>query len=145
MMKSCSGRPIWRELADHIKIGEEQLAKELMTISMREFLVLPSEEGHNHTYPHCYQPCATRELLVHLPSEERQPHLSTLLPAMRYCVTEGVRLYSQETWRVVTQTRGVQLVEQHIHKMRGFLHLPEPGSQPCSERGSLHLYCRAGH
>ena len=35
-------------------------------------------------------------------------------------MTEGVRLYSQETWRVVTQTRGVQLVEQHIHKMREF-------------------------
>ena len=31
-------------------------------------------------------------------------------------MAEGVRLYSQETWRVVTQTRRVQLVEQHIHK-----------------------------
>ncbi len=34
---------------------------------------------------------------------------------LRYYVAEGVRLYSQETWRVVTQTRRVQLVEQHIH------------------------------
>ena len=25
------------------------------------------------------------------------------------------------------------------------LHLPEPGGQSCSERGSLYLYCRAGH
>ncbi len=32
-------------------------------------------------------------------------------------MAEGVRLYSQETWRVVTQTRGVQLVEQHIDKV----------------------------
>ena len=39
---------------------------------------------------------------------------------LRYYVAEGVRLYSQETWRVVTQTRGVQLVEQHIHKMVSF-------------------------
>ncbi|XP_064405972.1 uncharacterized protein LOC135351009 [Halichondria panicea] len=66
---------------------------------------------------------ATREFLVHLPPEERQPHLPTLLPAMclnRYYVAEGVRIYSQETWRVVTQTRGVQLVEQHIDKVVDF-------------------------
>ncbi len=37
--------------------------------------------------------------------------------SIRYYVAEGVRLYSQETWRVVTQTRGVQLVEQHIDKV----------------------------
>ncbi len=39
MMESCSRRPAWRELADHnylSKIGEEQLAKELMTISVCE-------------------------------------------------------------------------------------------------------------
>ena len=30
--KSCSGRPAWRELTDHLsKIKEEQLAKELLT------------------------------------------------------------------------------------------------------------------
>ncbi|XP_064381824.1 uncharacterized protein LOC135330778 [Halichondria panicea] len=37
-----------------------------------------------------------------------------------YYVADGVRLYSQETWRVVTQTRGVQLVEQHIDKVVDF-------------------------
>ncbi len=42
-------------------------------------------------------------------------------------MAEGVRLYSQEMWRVVTQTRGVELVEQHIHKIMvsgwiGFVH-----------------------
>ncbi len=40
--------------------------------------------------------------------------ISLSLPPFRYYVAEGVRLYSQETWRVVTQTRGVQLVEQDI-------------------------------
>ena len=35
-------------------------------------------------------------------------------------MAEDVRLYSQQTWRVVTQTRGVQLVEQHIHKVVSF-------------------------
>ncbi len=48
--------------------------------------------------------------------------------SLRYYVAEGVRLYSQETWRVVTQTRGVELVEQHIHKIMvsrwiGFVHV----------------------
>ncbi|XP_064401506.1 uncharacterized protein LOC135347397 isoform X2 [Halichondria panicea] len=36
---------------------------------------------------------------------------------LRYYVAEDVRLYSQDTWRVVTQTRGVQLVKQYIHKV----------------------------
>ncbi len=50
--------------------------------------------------------------------------------SIRYYVAEGVRLYSQETWRVVTQTRGVQLVEQHIHKVVSgwieFVHVVRP-------------------
>ena len=33
---------------------------------------------------------------------------------LRYYVAEGVRIYSQETWRVVTENRGVQLVEEYI-------------------------------
>ena len=32
-------------------------------------------------------------------------------------MAEGVRLYSQETWRVVTENRGVQLVEKHIQNV----------------------------
>ncbi len=43
--------------------------------------------------------------------------ISLSLPLIWYYVAEGVRLYSQQTWRVVTQTRGMQLVEQHIKKM----------------------------
>ncbi len=43
--------------------------------------------------------------------------MSNLSLPLRYYVAEGVRLYSQETCRVVTQTMGVQLVEQHIHKV----------------------------
>ena len=37
----------------------------------------------------------------------------------RYYVAEGVRLYSQETWKQVTQLRGVQLVERYISEVRG--------------------------
>ena len=32
----------------------------------------------------------------------------------RYYTAEGVRIYSQETWNVVTGGKGKQLVEQHI-------------------------------
>ena len=32
-------------------------------------------------------------------------------------VAEGVRLYSQETWRVVTENRGVELVGQYISQV----------------------------
>ena len=34
-------------------------------------------------------------------------------------MAEGVRLYSQETWKQVTQLRGVQLVERYISEVRG--------------------------
>ena len=37
----------------------------------------------------------------------------------RYYVAEGVRLYSQETWRLVTEQRGVQLVEKYITEVSG--------------------------
>ena len=32
-------------------------------------------------------------------------------------MAEGVRLYSQETWRVVTENRGVELVGQYISQV----------------------------
>ncbi len=59
---------------------------------------------------HCYFSLRVLCLLFHCIS-------LSLPPPLRYYVAEGVRLYSQETWRVVTQTRGVQLVEQHIDKV----------------------------
>jgi len=36
------------------------------------------------------------------------------LVCRRYYVAEGVRIYSQETWRQITDNHGRQLVEQHI-------------------------------
>ena len=35
----------------------------------------------------------------------------------RYYVAEGVRLYSQETWRQITQGQGVKLVERYIENV----------------------------
>ena len=38
----------------------------------------------------------------------------------RYYVAEGVRLYSQESWRIVTDNRGVELVGQYIKNVVDF-------------------------
>ena len=38
----------------------------------------------------------------------------TVCDFCRYYTAEGVRIYSQETWNVVTGGKGKQLVEQHI-------------------------------
>ncbi len=61
---------------------------------------------------------AAREFLYTIePKEDRELYWPILLPAMclnRYYVAEGVRLYSQETWRNVTEGKGVSLVEKHI-------------------------------
>ena len=76
---------------------------------------------------------ATRQFLVHLESDRRAQFIPSLLPAMclnrwgtammlychgvsccRYYVAEGVKLYSQETWRLVTEGKGVRMVEENI-------------------------------
>ena len=38
----------------------------------------------------------------------------------RYYIAEGVKLYSQETWRRATAGRGVALVEKHLDKVVDF-------------------------
>lgn len=38
----------------------------------------------------------------------------------RYYIAEGVKLYSQDTWKRVTEGRGVTLVEQHLGKVVEF-------------------------
>ena len=38
----------------------------------------------------------------------------------RYYIAEGVKLYSQETWRRVTAGKGVALVEKHLDKVVDF-------------------------
>ena len=40
--------------------------------------------------------------------------------AYRYYVAEGVKIYSQETWRRVTGGRGVALVEENLEKVVEF-------------------------
>ncbi|XP_078593864.1 uncharacterized protein LOC144871827 [Branchiostoma floridae x Branchiostoma japonicum] len=64
---------------------------------------------------------ATRKFLLSMPSEEaRKKYYPLLLPRLclnRYYVAEGVRIYSQETWRQVTQTEGKALVEEHISQV----------------------------
>ncbi|XP_042227117.1 uncharacterized protein LOC121869653 [Homarus americanus] len=60
---------------------------------------------------------ATRKFLVSLPPAARERFFSVLLPRLclnRYYVAEGVRLYSQETWRQVAGSEGKALVEKYI-------------------------------
>ncbi|XP_033114382.1 uncharacterized protein LOC117114802 [Anneissia japonica] len=64
---------------------------------------------------------ATRKFLLNLPSEAaKEKFYPALLPRMclnRYYVAEGVRIYSQETWRQVTHSEGKQLVEKYIQEV----------------------------
>ena len=41
------------------------------------------------------------------------------LTVPRYYVAEGVRIYSQETWKQVTEEKGKQLVEAYIANVVG--------------------------
>ncbi|XP_078313834.1 uncharacterized protein LOC111130281 [Crassostrea virginica] len=61
---------------------------------------------------------ATRKFLQSLPTEEvKAKFYPILIPRMclnRYYVAEGVRIYSQDTWRMVTEGAGKHLVEKYI-------------------------------
>nr|CAD7395536.1 unnamed protein product [Timema poppensis] len=61
---------------------------------------------------------AARKFLMSLPDDKaREVFFPELLPQMclnRYYVAEGVRIYSQETWRQVTGTYGKDLVQKYI-------------------------------
>ncbi|KAL8583744.1 hypothetical protein ACOMHN_000365 [Nucella lapillus] len=61
---------------------------------------------------------ATRQFLMSLPTAEARanfyPVLISRMCLNRYYVAEGVRIYSQETWRLVTQGGGKDLVEKYI-------------------------------
>ena len=47
--------------------------------------------------------------------------LYVYLDSCRYYVAEGVRIYSQETWKQVTADKGKQLVETYIASVVGIL------------------------
>ncbi|XP_048580229.1 uncharacterized protein LOC116601563 isoform X2 [Nematostella vectensis] len=60
---------------------------------------------------------ATRHFLQTLPPIAREQFYPILLPAMclnRYYVAEGVRIYSQKSWKMVMGMEGKQLVEKYI-------------------------------
>ncbi|XP_046749618.1 uncharacterized protein LOC124413223 isoform X2 [Diprion similis] len=63
---------------------------------------------------------ATRKFLVALPmAKSREAYYPELLPKIclnRYYVAEGVRNYSQETWRQVTGPDGKALVERFVNE-----------------------------
>lgn len=60
---------------------------------------------------------ATRKFLLSFTERERELFFPDLLPQMclnRYYAADGVRIYSQETWRRVAKTEGRELVQRHI-------------------------------
>ena len=60
-------------------------------------------------FPHCCRQCVSTggaHLVVLLWCHGVLPY--------RYYVAEGVKLYSQETWRLVTEGKGVRMVEENI-------------------------------
>ncbi|CAH3155687.1 unnamed protein product [Porites evermanni] len=67
---------------------------------------------------------ATRQFLQTLPnSESRERFYPKILPAMclnRYYVAEGVRIYCQQSWKMVVGTEGKQLVEKYITEIVEF-------------------------
>ncbi|BFZ12449.1 hypothetical protein BsWGS_15488 [Bradybaena similaris] len=64
---------------------------------------------------------ATRQFLVSLPTEKaREKFYPILIPRMclnRYYMAEGVRIYSQVTWQLITQGEGKTLVERYIQQV----------------------------
>lgn len=64
---------------------------------------------------------ATRHFLLSLPEQARRLFYPHLLPRMclnRYYAADGVRMYSQETWRQVTGSAGKDLVQLFIGKTK---------------------------
>eukprot|EP01147_Barroeca_monosierra_P004861 gene4864-6883_t len=60
---------------------------------------------------------ATRCFFMGMQEETRKEFFPLLIPRMclnRYYVAEGVKLYSQESWRIVSNGNGIQLVETYI-------------------------------
>lgn len=61
---------------------------------------------------------ARKFLLSFINEEEREMFYPELLPRMclnRYYVADGVRIYSQETWRRIAKTEGRELVQKYIN------------------------------
>jgi len=60
---------------------------------------------------------ATRAFLISLSEDTRTQYYPKLLPRIclnRYYLAEGVRIYSQNTWKEIAGQRGKSLVEQYI-------------------------------
>ena len=63
---------------------------------------------------------ATREFFQDLNESDKEKYLQILLPPMclnRYYLAEGVRLYNQESWRIVLGTQGRNFVESFINQV----------------------------
>nr|CAB3256599.1 importin-4-like [Phallusia mammillata] len=60
---------------------------------------------------------ASRNFLTSIDVDKRSEFFPQLIPRMclnRYYIAEGVRIYSQDTWKIISEGHGKQLVEEHI-------------------------------
>lgn len=106
------------------KEGEEQLLDEDNAIYCHGNLFseyLGKGLADNWSQVRLASSVATRNFLTSLGSEEmRNKFYPFLIPRMclnRYYVAEGVRIYSQETWRQITAGEGRHLVEKYIDEV----------------------------
>mmetsp|Transcript_14135 Transcript_14135/g.18330 ORF Transcript_14135/g.18330 Transcript_14135/m.18330 type:complete len:751 (-) Transcript_14135:151-2403(-) len=66
---------------------------------------------------------AVRSLLSGLSEQRRKPYMDDLVPRMclnRYYLAQGVKLYSQETWKIVFGDKGPQVVAEHADAVVAF-------------------------
>lgn len=66
---------------------------------------------------------ATRQFFEDINEEDKRIYLKLLLPPMclnRYYLAEGVKLYSQESWKLILGNNGKQVVEVYIKEVVDF-------------------------
>lgn len=106
------------ELSDlvHSKDGTPGLSRDVFDDSMCD--VLATGMSDNWSQVRMASSVATRRFLLGIPEEVRnERYYPTLIPRMvlnRYYVAEGVRLYSQQSWKIIAGDSGKALVEANI-------------------------------
>jgi len=78
---------------------------------------LPVGLGDNWSQVRYEASVATRSFMLGLTEQEREAYFATIMPPMclnRHYLAEGVRLYSQMSWRLVYGNKGIPLLERYL-------------------------------
>ncbi|KAF6022738.1 hypothetical protein EB796_018946 [Bugula neritina] len=95
----------------------DKLADSILIFGMQFAKHLASGLADNWSQVRLASSQATRQFLAALDAESMSQYMPLLLPRMclnRYYVAEGVRIYSQETWRKMAGDDGKLLVQKYI-------------------------------